>query len=866
MIGRTISRYKVLEKLGEGGMGVVYKAEDARLKRMVALKFLPPHLVAEGELRERFEREAQAAAALHHPNVCTIFEIDEHEGTPFLVMEWVQGKTLAEKISDDGPLKIDEALTIAVQVARGLAEAHEAGIVHRDIKSANIMVAPPKTGREPQVKLMDFGLAHLAGAQAQLTREGTTLGTTAYMAPEQAQGEATDRRADIWAFGVVLYEMVAGRQPFRGDYEQAVIYSILNEAPEKLSAQRQEAPTQLDRIVARALEKTPEARYQSVEEMLADLDALRESLDTPKVVPASAPAKSRPAWLLPAAAVVAAVGLVLVWPRGSDQPAPAPVASHQPVPLTSYPGFEMDPTFSPDGNQVAFSWNGENQDNFDIYVKVVGSAGAPLRLTDHEAREDMPSWSPDGQRIAFHRHEAGPDSVMLVAPLGGSARRLVEVDSIDDSIAWGPASKTLYVSARDAPGEPTVISAVDVDSGERRAVTHPDSSQIRDGTPVVSATNQLAYSRRLFFGRNDLRVIDLSTGVETELMQVDRMIDSLAWVRGGDEILMGLNQVLGASNQIDRVRLSGLSRDLVVGIDYGRGSIALSPNGDRLAYPQHRIEVNLWRYDIGAETAPRKIASSSFFENSPQISPDGTRIVFGSARSGAPQIWMTDADGRNPEQITNFGGAPTGSPRWSPDGRRIVFDSTENGDWDIWIVDTEGGSPQPLAVAEGLDSRPSFSGDGRWVYFNSGRSGRDEIWKIPGEGGEAVPVTSNGGMDPFESQDESFVYYAKVVDKGLYRMPVNGGEETRVLTLPGSSGHWHPAEEGVYYLDFDPETSETLLKMLPDGVTEPRLIRRLEGPPSGPSHPVSVAPDGTWLVYAQQDTSESDLMLIEGFQ
>ncbi len=866
MIGRTISRYKILEKLGEGGMGVVYKAEDERLKRMVALKFLPPHLVAEGELRERFEREAQAAAALHHPNVCTIFEIDEHEGTPFLVMEWVQGQTLAQKVSDEGPLKIDEALDIAVQVARGMAEAHEAGIVHRDIKSANIMVAPSKTGRAPLVKLMDFGLAHLAGAQAQLTREGTTLGTTAYMAPEQVQGERVDRRSDIWAFGVVLYEIFAGRQPFRGDYEQAVVYSIINEVPEALSTLRQEAPAGLDRIVAKALEKSPDARYQSVDEMLAELEAVRGSLEAPKAAPESAGKR----WGLMAAAAAAVVALALLWPRGADQPAPAPQqASYQPVPLTSYPGLEKDPTFSPDGNQVAFSWNGENQDNFDIYVKLVGSAGAPLRLTEHLAREDMPAWSLDGQRIAFHRHDGDTVSVWLVSPLGGSARPLIEInptaDWLDTTMAWAPDSKTLYVPDQASPGEPVSIFAVEVESGDRRKLTEPDSDQLGDYAIAASATNRVAFGRELFFGRASLRVIDLQAGSETELMQLESWIDSLTWAGSGDELLVGHGSLLSGGFQIDRVRLSDSSRNMIAGTGYSGGSIALSPNGDRFAYGRTREEVNLWRYDLGALTTPRKIASSSFREDSPQISPDGTRIVFSSLRSGTSQIWMTDAEGGNPTQLTNFDGTPVGSPRWSPDRGRIVFDSTRNGDWDIWVVETQGGSAKALAVAEGTDSRPSFSADGRWVYFDSLRSGRKEIWKVPAEGGDAVQVTSNGGSNPFESSDGDSLCYARMSEKSLYCMPAGGGAETRLLSLPGADGQWHPAKEGVYYLDIDPEAAETLLMLLPDGGSEPRLIRRLEGVPAG-SHPVSVAPDGTWFVYAQRDTSEADLMLIEGFE
>ncbi len=276
MVGQTISHYKILEKVGEGGMGVVYKAEDTKLKRQVALKFLRTDILdlEDEEHKERFLREAQAAAALDHPNICTVYEIDEADGQTFLSMAYLEGGTVKEKIKAR-PLKLEEALDIAIQTAQGLQAAHGKGIVHRDIKGANLMVTP-----QGQVKIMDFGLAQLA-EQSRLTKTTTMLGTPAYMSPEQAQRLHTDRRTDIWSLGVVIYEMMTGRLPFEGERQEAVLYAIGNDEPEPITALRVGVPTELDFIVSKAMAKAPEERYQHVEEMIVDLRVLGNKLTVP---------------------------------------------------------------------------------------------------------------------------------------------------------------------------------------------------------------------------------------------------------------------------------------------------------------------------------------------------------------------------------------------------------------------------------------------------------------------------------------------------------------------------------------------------------------------------------------------------------
>jgi serine/threonine protein kinase len=311
MIGEKILHYNIIEKLGEGGMGVVYLAEDTKLKRQVAIKFLPRHVAVNSEERERFKLEAQAAAALNHPNISHIYAIEENEEDTFIVMEYIDGQELKNVVgADSQPAPtIDEIVNTAIQIAEGLQAAHEKQIVHRDIKSANIMLT--KKGR---IKIMDFGLAKVRGV-AQVTKQGTTLGTTTYMSPEQAQGKEVDHRTDIWSFGIVLYEMIAGRLPFKGDYEQAVIYAILNDKQESIRNLRSDIPTELENIVNRSLKKDPAQRFQSMGELISDLKKLRGDSGSSTSTETSTHSKTsnqrRSKFLISAMITVVAVALII---------------------------------------------------------------------------------------------------------------------------------------------------------------------------------------------------------------------------------------------------------------------------------------------------------------------------------------------------------------------------------------------------------------------------------------------------------------------------------------------------------------------------------------------------------------------------
>ncbi len=276
MIGETILHYKIVEKLGEGGMGVVYKAEDTKLKREVAIKFLPRQVLSNAEERQRFEIEAQAAAALNHPNIATIYAIEESGNEVFIVMEYINGTELGNKIKKGLP-GVEESIKIIEQVAEGLNAAHQKGIIHRDIKSSNVMIT-----QNNKVKIMDFGLAKVGGT-SMITKFGTTMGTTAYMSPEQARGDKVDNRTDIWSLGVLFYEMLTGKFPFKGEFDQAVIYSILNEEPDSVLSIKSDLPSQIDQLISKMLKKDLDSRYKTANDFLADLRDCKEYQSTKKV-------------------------------------------------------------------------------------------------------------------------------------------------------------------------------------------------------------------------------------------------------------------------------------------------------------------------------------------------------------------------------------------------------------------------------------------------------------------------------------------------------------------------------------------------------------------------------------------------------
>jgi len=427
-------KYKIVETLGRGGMGVVYKAEDIKLRRTVALKFLAPELTREKEAKDRFILEAQTASSLNHPNICTVHEIDESEGQMFIAMAFVEGESLKQRIAQ-GPCKIEEALDMAAQIAAGLHEAHGKGIVHRDIKSANIMITP-----KGQAVIMDFGIAKLEG-ETKITRTGTTMGTVAYMSPEQSRGEKVDHKTDIWSLGVVVYEMMIGRLPFKGDHEQAVMYSILNENPEPITALRTGVPMELERIVVKALQKNVLVRYQHTDEMLVDLKYLKENLTTfqkSPVVRKPSPSKPQPKrWkrLLPWGIAILMALLAFVFQskltRLSSSGGENVYRFKTEFPPELILGEGMGPRilFSPDGtNIVSYLHKGQVRQLYTLKLNEFDFH--PLPGTEG-AQEHF--FSPDGQRVVFYSKREGTHDLFWKKADGSSETEPILIAEFDQT-------------------------------------------------------------------------------------------------------------------------------------------------------------------------------------------------------------------------------------------------------------------------------------------------------------------------------------------------------------------------------------------------------------------------------------------------
>ena len=879
MTGQTISHYKILEKLGEGGMGVVYKATDTKLERTVALKFLASDRLEDEEHKARFRREARAAAALDHPNICTVYEIDEADGRTFLAMPYLEGSTVRQKVKKR-PLKLDEALDIAIQAGEGLRAAHEKGIVHRDIKSANLMVSP-----QGQVKVMDFGLAQAAD-QSQLTKTETLLRTPVYMSPEQAQRLPTDRRTDIWSLGIVIYEMLIGRTPFEGEREQAVLYGIVQEEPEPITSQRARVPLDLDWVVSKALAKDAGERYQHIDEMLVDLRAVArqvaEESDTGRPskrpttkVQREAPARARRrrlAWAVGVAAAVVVLTMAGLGVRNFLPTSEAPLEPLRPVPLTSYPGSEGGGSFSPDGNQIAFVWNGETQDNPDIYVKVVGQ-DPPLRRTTDPAWDHSAVWSPDGRHIAFlrgHPPARGKMGLYLISPLGGQERKLAETRIPGTLLQgtclnWSPDGRWLAVCDRedDSPF-PLSVFLLSVDTGERRRLTSPTEGE--DVSPAFSPDGRtLAFARYAPGFTSDLYLLDLDEdltpkGEPRRRTFTEATTTTPVFTPDGRDIVFSSGPI--GEPSLWRVPVSGSASP--ERLPFGERGIwpQLSRQGN-LVYTTGEGNLDIWRVNLPiTDGAAVKLIASSRLDHEPQYSPDGDSIAFVSTRSGDMEIWKCDSDGSNPVQLTSLGAPVTGRPRWAPDGKSIVFHSDAEGHFDVYVVNADGGAPRRLTSDPSVDASPTWSRNGKWIYFNSRGTGDPQCFKMLARGGPAQVVVS-AGFWCRESPDGSLFYFSRDwANPSLWRVPVEGGEEEQVLES-SFGGIYEVVEEGVYFVP--PSTPEAGFSIeflrFATGAVEP--IHDFERQPTG--H-FSVAPDGRSILYSRAEEWQSDLMLVEGFR
>ncbi len=880
MIGRTLDHYRIESMLGEGGMGVVYRARDTHLDRSVAIKVLPHDKVADLARKQRFVQEAKAASALNHPNIVTIYDIRSDAGVDFIVMECIEGKTLDQLIPPQGMRPV-QALKQAVQIADALAKAHGAGIVHRDLKPSNVIVTD-----EGRVKILDFGLAKLlepsdilsdaATHTRLLTEEGVVMGTAAYMSPEQAEGRRVDARSDIFSFGSVLYEMVTGRRPFTGDSPLSILAKILNEDPAQPGQLAGSIPPELERIILRCLRKDPARRYQTMPDLKVALEDLEQELVSGTHV--HAPSRWRWAWAAPLPVLLGAG--FFAWQSWRAPQLGEPLRA---VALTTFPGIERYPTFSPDGNYLAFMWTGPRQDNADIYVQMIG-AGSPLRLTTDTRNDTSPVWSPDGRWIAFLRGETstlmpGKSEVWLIPPLGGPERKVAEirdaplVPPAPGYLAWCPDSKCLIVTDVQGERKPNALFVLSLDTGEKRQLTNPEPPVFFDANPVVSPDGDALVFQRYPTGAGvELYWLPLGPGLiasgePRRLTSAALNAVHPAWMPDGKEVVFssrGSLWKLAVSSASPPTRLPFVGED-------GFWSVVSRPQTGqppRLVYVRSFADENIWRVETSASGAPSSSApvvsiASTRLDTFPEFSPDGRRVALRSDRSGEGEIWLTDRDGSSAVQLT-FIGASAGTPRWSLDGQAIAFNSNPEGQQEIYVVPTAGGKPRRVTSHPANDVIPSFSPDGQWIYFASNRTGEFQIWKVAASGGDAVQVTDNGGFVASVTRDGAYVYYTQTsgpVASALWRLPTAGGQPVKVLDGVVMRA-FAVLERGIYYVDR--VSGEARLQFLDFATARSTTIARNLGEVANGG--LTASPDGRTILYTKRDSSVDDLMLVENFR
>ncbi len=887
LTGRTIGHYTVMEKLGSGGMGVVYKALDVKLDRIVAIKFLPAARVADHKLKQRFVQEAKAASALNHPNIITIYDIEYEEGVDFIAMEYVRGKSLDQLISRSG-MRLEETLKYAIQIADGLAAAHDAGILHRDLKPANVMVSDSGL-----IKVLDFGVAKLVkqwstGAEdptrplpvntGLATEDGVILGTAPYMSPEQVEAQNVDARSDIFSFGSLLYEMVTARQAFRGKSQVATMSAILREEPTPPSEIVANIPRDLERIVVRCMRKDPSRRFQHMADLRVALEEVREESGTGKAVLAHS-LRRRRRWKrvsVFAVAVVLLAACILWWRRTATSKKTTATGVETPIheePLTTYAGWESYPTFSPDGSQIAFAWGDEEYGNSDIYVQVVGSAN-PVKLTKDPARDTGPIWSPDGKWIAFFREVKDVREVRIIGPLGGPERKVTTVRGPTDA-AWTPDSRWLIVSDRASMNEPNALFLVSREGEDRRRLTKPTGNIAGDINPAISPDGRmLAFRRRVplvvplnadytlqgepravFTPRRDVAPVDMF---------------GLAWSPNGSGLIVS-GTTVNAEYGLWRVPIDGSMKPTALPFARPGGPTFAISRPDRsgtakVAYAQGVLDSDIWRLNTATsqnkKNLPERFIHSTKLDTGPQYSPDGTKIAFASTRTGKFEIWTCKADGTEVFPLTSMG-TYSATPRWSPDGQWIAFDHRQD-QWDVYKIKADGSEkPIRLTTHAALDAIPSWSRDGKWIYFTSDRLGGSQIWRMPAGGGEAVQVTKSGGTVAQESADGKLVYYMKEsrIHSSLWSISVDSGEEKEVLKSVGWRA-FAPTNKGIWFLALDGSDDIVRLYFHDFASRQQRAFITVKMPGVG----LAAAPDGQSVLYTEREQAGSDLMLVENFR